>query len=32
MGDEEDFFEWKALIEGIREWRQTKEHLKELIK
>ncbi len=32
MGDEEDFFEWKALIEGIKEWRQTKERLKELIK
>lgn len=32
MGDEEDFFEWKALIDGIKEWRQTKERLKELIK
>lgn len=32
MGDEEDFFEWKALIEGIKEWAQTKENLKGLIK
>ncbi|MGR3175942.1 MAG: hypothetical protein ACUZ8N_15300 [Candidatus Scalindua sp.] len=32
IGDEEDFFEWKALIEGIKEWRKTKECLKELIK
>jgi hypothetical protein len=26
-GDDEDMFEWKALIEGINEWQQTKEHL-----
>ncbi|TVM02930.1 MAG: hypothetical protein CV087_07755 [Candidatus Brocadia sp. WS118] len=32
MGDEEDFFEWKALIEGIKEWACTKENLKGLIK
>ncbi|MBI2470022.1 MAG: hypothetical protein HYV59_02090 [Planctomycetes bacterium] len=32
MGDEEDFFEWKALIEGIQEWAHTKESLKGLIK
>ncbi|MDR4507311.1 MAG: hypothetical protein MRJ65_03580 [Candidatus Brocadiaceae bacterium] len=32
MGDEEDYFEWKALIEGIKEWAQTKENLKGLIK
>ena len=32
MGDEEDFFEWKALIEGIKEWAHTKENLKGLIK
>lgn len=32
MGDEEDFFEWKALIEGIKEWARTKEDLKGLIK
>ncbi len=32
MGDEEDFFEWKALIEGIKEWAQTKKNLKGLIK
>lgn len=32
MGDEEDFFEWKALIEGIKEWSRTKENLKGLIK
>jgi hypothetical protein len=31
MGDEEDFFEWKALIEGIKEWQRTKEGLRELI-
>jgi hypothetical protein len=30
MGDEQDFFEWKALIEGMEEWRHTKEGLKEL--
>ncbi|MDN3514399.1 MAG: hypothetical protein NG747_08370 [Candidatus Brocadia sp.] len=32
MGDEEDFFEWKAMIEGIKEWARTKENLKGLIK
>ena len=32
MGDEQDFFEWKALIEGIKEWQQTREGLKELVK
>lgn len=32
MGDEEDFFEWKALIEGMKEWAHTKENLKRLIK
>lgn len=26
-GDDEDMFEWKALIEGISEWQQTKEYL-----
>jgi hypothetical protein len=31
MGDDEDFFEWKALIEGIKEWKQTKDNLKELV-
>jgi hypothetical protein len=30
MGDEQDFFEWKALIEGMKEWEQTKEGVKEL--
>ncbi len=30
IGDEEDYFEWKALIEGIKEWQQTKEGLLEL--
>lgn len=30
MGDEQDFFEWKALIEGIQEWQKTKAGLKEL--
>ncbi|MBM4054705.1 MAG: hypothetical protein FJ264_08555 [Planctomycetes bacterium] len=32
IGDEEDFFEWKALIDGIKEWAHTKENLKGLIK
>ena len=32
MGDEEDFFEWKALIEGMKEWAYTKENLKGLVK
>jgi len=27
MGDDEDTFEWKALIEGISEWEWTKEQL-----
>jgi hypothetical protein len=30
VGDEVDYFEWKALIEGMEEWRQTKEDLKKL--
>lgn len=30
MGDGSDFFEWKALIDGMEEWRQTKEDLKKL--
>ena len=30
MGDEQDFFEWKALIDGMNEWQQTKEELKEM--
>ncbi|WP_207681901.1 hypothetical protein [Desulfonema magnum] len=30
MEDETDFFEWKALIEGINEWKQTREELKKL--
>jgi len=30
MGDEQDFFEWKALIEGMNEWQQTKQGVKEL--
>lgn len=32
MGDEEDFFEWKALIEGVKEWACIKENLKGLVK
>ena len=32
MGDEEDLFEWKALIEGMKEWAYTKENLKGLVK
>lgn len=31
IGDEEDFFEWKALMEGIREWQKTREELANLI-
>ncbi len=31
MGDEEELFEWKALIEGIKEWSRTREGLRELI-
>ncbi len=23
MGDEQDFFEWKALIDGISEWKKS---------
>lgn len=30
IGDEQDYFEWKALIEGISSWVQAKEGLKEL--
>jgi hypothetical protein len=30
MEDETDFFEWKALIEGIYEWELTKEELKKI--
>jgi hypothetical protein len=30
MDDELDFFEWKALIEGIGEWRRTQEELKKI--
>jgi hypothetical protein len=30
MEDETDFFEWKALIEGVYEWKQTKEELKKI--
>ncbi|MGE0084473.1 MAG: hypothetical protein AB7S75_08625 [Desulfococcaceae bacterium] len=26
-GDDEDMFEWKALIEAINEWKQTREQL-----
>lgn len=32
MGDKQDFFEWKALVEGIKEWEQTKNGLKELVR
>ncbi len=27
MGDDQDFFEWKALIEGVREWEETKQEI-----
>ena len=30
MEDETELFEWKALIEGIDEWKQTREELKKL--
>ncbi|MDI6735893.1 MAG: hypothetical protein QME42_06830 [bacterium] len=30
LGDELDYFKWKALIEGIREWENTQVALKEL--
>ncbi|MEE4359738.1 MAG: hypothetical protein V2I97_24925 [Desulfococcaceae bacterium] len=30
MEDETDFFEWKALMDGIHEWEQTKEELKKI--
>ena len=30
IGDEQDFFEWKALLDGITNWTQAKEGLKEL--
>jgi len=32
FGDDEDFFEWKALIDGIHEWQKTKEGLINLMK
>ncbi len=30
MEDNLDFFEWKALIEGIDEWEKTQEELKKI--
>jgi hypothetical protein len=30
MGDEQDFFEWKALIEGISEWKQSEQELERM--
>lgn len=30
LGDELDYFKWKALIEGIKEWENTQVALKEL--
>ncbi|HAO20375.1 MAG TPA: hypothetical protein DCQ37_07780 [Desulfobacteraceae bacterium] len=30
MGDEQDFFEWKALIDGISEWEQSRQALERL--
>lgn len=32
IGDEQDYFEWKSLIEGTRSWLKTKDGLKELTK
>jgi len=31
LGDDLDYFEWKALIEGLQEWEKTDRELKELI-
>jgi len=31
LGDDLDYFEWKALIEGLQEWEKTDQELKELI-
>jgi hypothetical protein len=30
LGDELDYFKWKALIDGIKEWESTQVALKEL--
>lgn len=30
IGDEAEYFEWKALMEGIQEWRKTQEELARL--
>ncbi|MCP4107232.1 MAG: hypothetical protein GY749_17100 [Desulfobacteraceae bacterium] len=30
MEDEADFFEWKALIDGINEWEKTRDELMRL--
>ncbi|QTA84199.1 hypothetical protein [Desulfonema magnum] len=30
MGDEQDFFEWKALFEGILDWQETKKGIMKL--
>jgi len=30
IGDEQDFFEWKALFEGVLEWQETKEEVMRL--
>jgi hypothetical protein len=30
MDDDLDYFEWKALIEGIEEWKRTQEELKKI--
>ncbi len=30
IGDDQDFFEWKVLLEGIQEWQETKEELMRL--
>jgi hypothetical protein len=31
LGDDLDYFEWKALIEGLQEWEKTNQELEELI-
>ena len=30
MGDEQDFFEWKALIDGISEWKKSEQELERM--
>jgi len=32
VGDEQDFFKWYALAEGLKDWMKTREALRELLK